>query len=131
MKIHILKVNLGEIGAFQDPPVMSFKRVQTIVSVLVKADFCPGKETVLCPVKKGTFPCYMCNCCCNVQKGEMFYHPRNGIPITISGHYSCKSMLMLYTIKCPCGMIYVGQTSHTGRDRIREHKSAMDGSACS
>ncbi|OCT73164.1 hypothetical protein XELAEV_18036143mg [Xenopus laevis] len=28
-------------------------------------------------------------------------------------------------IKCPCGLAYVGQTSRTIRERIREHKSAI------
>ncbi|OCT90306.1 hypothetical protein XELAEV_18018918mg [Xenopus laevis] len=34
-------------------------------------------------------------------------------------------MFAIYVIKCPCGFLYVGQTTRQVRDRIREHKSAI------
>ncbi|XP_041424932.1 uncharacterized protein LOC121395445 [Xenopus laevis] len=124
----ILKTNLGEIPAFQNPPVMSYKKARTIGSMLVKADMGSGKEnrqTVLRPVKRGTFACCSCNCCNNIQKGEVIHHSRSGMPIPISGHHSCTTTFVVYAIKCPCGLVYVGQTSRMARDRIREHKSAI------
>ncbi|OCT70535.1 hypothetical protein XELAEV_18037458mg [Xenopus laevis] len=124
----ILKTNLGEIPAFQNPPVMSYKKAHTIGSMLVKADIGPGKEnrqTILRLVKKGTFACCSCNFCNNIQKGEVIYHPRSTIPVPISGHYSCTTTFVVYAVKCPCGLVYVGQTSRMARYRIREHKSAI------
>ncbi|OCT83047.1 hypothetical protein XELAEV_18025584mg [Xenopus laevis] len=93
---------------------MSYRKARTIGSMLVKADMGSGKEnkqTVLRPVKKGTFACCLCNCCSNIQKGEVIYHLRSGIPIPISGHYSCTTTFVVYAIKCLCGLVYVGQTS--------------------
>ncbi|OCT82299.1 hypothetical protein XELAEV_18024820mg [Xenopus laevis] len=107
---------------------MSYRKARTIGSMLVKADMGSGKEnrqTVLPLIKKGTFACCSCNCCSNIQKGEDIHHPRSGIPVPISGHHSCTTTFVVYAIKCPCGLVYVGQTSRMARDRIREHKSAI------
>ncbi|OCT73971.1 hypothetical protein XELAEV_18032932mg [Xenopus laevis] len=66
-----------------------------------------------------------CNCCSNCQKGDIVYHPRKGDPIKIREYYTCTSTFVVYIVKCPCGYLYVGQTTRMIRDRIREHKSAI------
>ncbi|OCT62596.1 hypothetical protein XELAEV_18043680mg [Xenopus laevis] len=48
-----------------------------------------------------------------------------GTPIIIRGYYTCATTFAIYRIKCPCGLMYVRQTSRTVRERIREHKSAI------
>ncbi|OCT56083.1 hypothetical protein XELAEV_18002629mg [Xenopus laevis] len=76
--------------------------------------------------KVGTFPCYNCNCCSKVQQGEVVFHPRKGYPIRIKDRYSCSSTCAIYIFKCICGLAYVGQTKRTVRERMREHKSAIN-----
>ncbi|OCT73597.1 hypothetical protein XELAEV_18036576mg [Xenopus laevis] len=79
---------------------MSSRKAHTIGSML--ADMGPRKDnrqTVLRPVKTETFACCSCNCYNNVQKGEVIYHPRSGIAVPISGHYSCTSTFVVYAIK--------------------------------
>ncbi|OCT94842.1 hypothetical protein XELAEV_18012523mg [Xenopus laevis] len=76
---------------------------RTLGSMLVRSDL-GGKQMrqgVLRPKNNGTFPCLSCNCCSNCQKGDTVYHP-------------------LYIVKCPCGYLYVGQTTRMIRERIRE-----------
>lgn len=82
-------------------------------------------QRVLRPTKNGTFPCLECNCCSNCQKGEVVYHPRKGTSIKICGYYTCASSFVVNIIKCPCGLLYVGQTSCPVRERMREQKLAI------
>ncbi|OCT97434.1 hypothetical protein XELAEV_18009658mg [Xenopus laevis] len=56
---------------------------------------------------------------------EAIYHSHKGIPLKINGHFTCPSTFVVYVIKCPCGLQYVGQTSRMIKVRIREHKSAI------
>ncbi|OCT86382.1 hypothetical protein XELAEV_18020064mg [Xenopus laevis] len=107
--------------------MMSYKKGRTIGSSLVQSDI-GGKKDIqllLQSKKHGTFPCLSCNCCTNCLKGPHVYHPRKGTPININGYYTCLTMFAVYVIKCPCGFLYVGQTTRQVRDRIREHKSAI------
>ncbi|OCT59100.1 hypothetical protein XELAEV_18001588mg [Xenopus laevis] len=95
--------------------------------MLVRSDL-GGKQirqSVLRPKNNGTFPCLSCNCCSNCQKGDTVYHPRKGNPIKIRGYYTCTSTFVVYIVKCPCGYLYVGQTTRMIRERIREHTSAI------
>ncbi|OCT56506.1 hypothetical protein XELAEV_18000013mg [Xenopus laevis] len=57
--------------------------------------------------------------------GEVIYHSHKGTPIKIKGHFTCSSTFVVYVIKCPSGLQYVGQTSRMVKDRIRKHKSAI------
>ncbi|OCT56164.1 hypothetical protein XELAEV_18001118mg [Xenopus laevis] len=59
-------------------------------------------QQVLRPTKNGTFPCLICNCCSNCQRGEVIYHSHKGTPIKIKGHFTCSSTFVVYVIKCPC-----------------------------
>ncbi|XP_071980562.1 uncharacterized protein [Engystomops pustulosus] len=36
---------------------------------------------------------------------------------------NCESSFLVYVIKCPCGLVYVGETVQHIRDRISKHKS--------
>ncbi|OCT96861.1 hypothetical protein XELAEV_18009077mg [Xenopus laevis] len=59
------------------------------------------------------------------NKGEFLYHPRKGTTIRITWWFSCNSTYAVYVIQCPCGLAYVGQTTRTVRESIREHKTAI------
>ncbi|CAJ0935464.1 unnamed protein product [Ranitomeya imitator] len=71
------------------------------------------------------FPCLHCAQCHNVLKGNTFQHPRSGKTFRINQFFTCESSYVVYLIKCPCGLLYVGETTQPVRDRISKHKSTI------
>ncbi|CAJ0929694.1 unnamed protein product [Ranitomeya imitator] len=117
------------IPEFMTPPLLCYKRPHNIKNILVKADVGSTKrdlrQATLATQRKGTFPCLRCSQCSNVTKGEMFSHPRSGKLFPIKGFFTCDSAYVIYLIKCPCGLGYVGETTQHIRDRISQHKSTI------
>ncbi len=60
---------------------------------------------------------------CFTHKCYSFSHPRTGHNISIRGTLTCASTLVIYLIRCPCGLVYVGKTSRQLRTRISKHRS--------
>ncbi|KAM4017573.1 uncharacterized protein ACNLHF_007193 isoform 1-T3 [Anomaloglossus baeobatrachus] len=124
----LLKKAYPEIGPFILPPIMCKKRPQNIKDSLVKADIGSDKknvQTLLAPKRTGTFPCLNCPSCSNVIKGDHFTHPRSGKSFPIKEYFTCLSNFVVYIIKCPCGLLYVGETIQHVGDRIASHKSTI------
>ncbi|CAJ0963374.1 unnamed protein product [Ranitomeya imitator] len=46
-----------------------------------------------------------------------------GSDIPIQGFFTCNSKDVVYAIKCPCGKMYVGETTQAIKERISHHKS--------
>ncbi|CAJ0966990.1 unnamed protein product [Ranitomeya imitator] len=63
----------------------------------------------------GTFPCLQFHQCNNVLKGDMIHHPYSGRQYPIKDFFTCDTS---YVIKCPCGLLYVGETTQAIKDRI-------------
>ncbi|OCT81323.1 hypothetical protein XELAEV_18028141mg [Xenopus laevis] len=123
----LLKDNLPQITVFDRPPIIAYKKGRSLGSMLVHSDIRKNKDSSKeRKGKVGTSPCYNCNCCSNAQQGNSVFHPRKGNPIKIKGCYTCSSTYAVYIIKCPCRLEYVGQSKRTFRERIREHKSAIN-----
>ncbi|CAJ0926946.1 unnamed protein product [Ranitomeya imitator] len=116
-----------EIPEFQTPFLPCFRRPCNLKNKIVRADIGSlssvprqhGRQTQ----RKGTFPCFQCAQCANVLKGPKISHPLTGTDIPIQGFYTCDSKQVVYAIKCPCGKIYVGETTQAIKDRISHHKS--------
>ncbi|XP_069507297.1 uncharacterized protein [Ambystoma mexicanum] len=109
---------------FPKYPMMAFKRGQNLRDKLVRAEKPPkDKQTFLQTKKKGTFPCLGCSHCNNVIKGENISHPLTGKKFKLRDYATCMSTGVIYSIKCPCGKLYVGQTTRAVKERITEHKS--------
>ncbi|CAJ0960861.1 unnamed protein product [Ranitomeya imitator] len=83
------------------------------------------RQTLLATAQKGTFPCLHCLQCSNITRGDKFTHPRSGKRFSIRGFFSCDSTYVIYLIKCPCGLGYVGEATQHIRDRISQHKSTI------
>lgn len=97
---------------------------------LVKADLgsdqrTPRQRLLHTTKKTGTYPCLCCAQCTNVIKGETFYHPHTGRAFKINGYHTCESRNVIYSIKCPCGLLYIGETSQQIKSRISKHKSTI------
>ncbi|CAJ0964495.1 unnamed protein product, partial [Ranitomeya imitator] len=118
-----------DIPEFLSPPLMCHKKPPNLCNLLVSADVGSARkeirQTVLGSTRKGTFPCLHCLQCSNISKGDTFTHPRSGKRFPIRNYYNCDSTYVIYLIKCPCGLGYVGETTQHIRDRISQHKSTI------
>lgn len=125
----ILKTYYESIPEFQCPPLMCTKKPQSLRNNLVRADIGSQKsqmtQSTLHPTRKGTFPCLHCIHCSNVIKGQDITHPRTGERFQAKGHYTCDSSFVVYLIKCPCGLVYIGETSQKMKSRLSSHKSTI------
>ncbi|XP_073522664.1 uncharacterized protein [Phyllobates terribilis] len=126
---NILSTAYPSITSFQKPFMPCFKWARNLRDSLVRADIGSTKrghsQKFLQNPKMGTFPCLQCRQCSNVMKGSTVYHPQTGKQYAIKGYYTCESSYVVYLIKCPCGMIYIGETTQPIRDRISKHKSTI------
>ncbi len=51
--------------------------------------------------------------------------PSSGKSLKIRGTISCKTTNVIYMLRCPCGLGYVGKTSRQLKTRIAEHRCAI------
>ncbi|CAJ0955171.1 unnamed protein product, partial [Ranitomeya imitator] len=109
----ILKNAYPQVKEFNVKPIICNKRCSNIKDCLVRADVGPSIrgpiQRVLSSPRNGTFPCLGCHQCSNITKG----------------HFTCNSSFVVYLIKCPCGLGYVGETTQHVRDRISKPKSTI------
>ncbi|OCT95562.1 hypothetical protein XELAEV_18013250mg [Xenopus laevis] len=62
-------------------------------------------------------------CCSSVMKSSTVNHPMKGTPIKIKNVFTCETKFVVYMLKCPCGMAYLGQTIRMVKERIKEHRN--------
>ncbi|CAJ0944652.1 unnamed protein product [Ranitomeya imitator] len=126
---HILGTAHPRIKEFKEPFLPCFRRPRNIRDKLVRADIGTIQQTstqrFLTNPKYGTFPCLQCTQCNNVTRGSTFYHPHNGKQYNIKGYFTCDTSFVVYLIKCPCGLCYIGETTQPIKDRISKHKSTI------
>ncbi|OCT99805.1 hypothetical protein XELAEV_18005586mg [Xenopus laevis] len=48
-----------------------------------------------------------------------------GCNYRLKGHFTCLSKFVVYGLVCPCGLIYVGQTTLQIKTRISQHRSTI------
>ncbi|CAJ0965952.1 unnamed protein product [Ranitomeya imitator] len=125
----LLKEAYPQVAAFQAPALMCKRRPRNFRDSLVKADIRSltkqPRQQFLGTQRTGTFPCLGCACCANVIKSSEFTHPHTGKKFNIKGFYTCETNFVVYLVKCPCGLMYVGETIQHVRDRISSHKSTI------
>ncbi|CAJ0955119.1 unnamed protein product [Ranitomeya imitator] len=126
---HILGTAHPRIKEFKEPFLPCFRRPRNIRDKLVRADIGTTQQMstqrFLTNPKYGTFPCLQCTQCNNVTRGSTFYHPHNGKQYNIKGYFTCDTSFVVYLIKCPCGLCYIGETTQPIKDRISKHKSTI------
>lgn len=124
---HILSDSFPE--TFGNRPLFSYRRGKTFSQFLTRSDIGSNKTSIQSLISdspvSGTFPCLGCAQCNSVTKGPYFTHPLTGQRFKIPGHFSCLSSFVIYFIKCPCGIGYIGKTTQQIRDRISQHKSTI------
>ena len=105
---------------FSTPPLISYRQPPNLKPVLTSASL-PNEHFIT-----GTFPCNSpkCHLRSNINTNPTITGP-NGVPIKISGNFSCNSSNIIYAISCNLfsKAIYIGETSNSIRQRMNGHRS--------
>ena len=105
---------------FSAPPLISYRQPPNLKLLLTSASL-PNERFIT-----GTFPCNFpkCHLCPNINTNPTITGP-NGVPIKISGNFSCNSSNIIYAISCNLcpKAIYIGETSNSIRQRMNGHRS--------
>ena len=121
---HIIETDPRLKEVFKDPPKLVFKRPPNLRDTLVRS-YTPPPTNFLSDIPPGNYKCSNCAQCGYTTKCKSFTHPHSGKEITIRGTITCSTNFVVYLIKCPCGLAYVGKTNRALRTRISEHRSSI------
>uniref|UniRef100_A0A803K3M7 Reverse transcriptase domain-containing protein n=1 Tax=Xenopus tropicalis TaxID=8364 RepID=A0A803K3M7_XENTR len=119
----ILQSDTKHGSLFSKLPRFAYKRGSSLKDILCPTQSFSTKTLFEGKPKIGTFPCMECNCCSSIIKGSNIHHPLSGVEIPLKAYATCKSKFVIYVLKCPCGMLYVGKTFRPVNTRIKEHKN--------
>eukprot|EP00079_Xenopus_tropicalis_P036647 XP_017950418.1 PREDICTED: uncharacterized protein LOC108647884 [Xenopus tropicalis] len=108
---------------FKLPPMFSYRRGRNIGELIKHRS--ESRHLAASTTIKGTFPCRNCSHCNGIIAGSAVSHPQHGTRHEVGGFYTCDSKDVIYCVKCPCGLVYVGQTSRPIKIRLNEHKSTI------
>ena len=124
---HILESDFQINNAFQTPPRYFYKRSSNLSNFLVKSDMPKKRPTHFFShsIPSGNFPCHNCVHCHAMLKGSHFSHPRSSVDIKVRGRITCYTRYVVYLLKCPCNLYYVGKTKRELKTRICEHKCSI------
>ncbi|OCT92218.1 hypothetical protein XELAEV_18015274mg [Xenopus laevis] len=114
---------------FKLPPLISYRRGRTIGASVISSNLKvkPKESTAFLGTRlKGMYPYLGCVPCPYVHKGREFVHPNTDLRIQIIGYYMCASKYAIYVLMCPCGLIYVGETTQMVKSRNSQHWSAIN-----
>lgn len=117
-----------EIDTFSNYPLFSYKRLPSLDDKLVKSDIGPGLKMIHMYLAKQKCRCYPCLSCINcefLKKGEYLKHPSMGVQYRIRHYLTCNSTYILYALRCPCGLVYIGETKNDFKTRINQHRHSI------
>lgn len=120
---HILQTDQS-LNEFSVPPRVVYRRPPNLNNKLVRADLPSTTEPhFLETLPDGNYRCGHCAQCHFTEKTKTFKHPRSGKTFYVKGKITCSTNNVIYLLKCPCGLAYVGKTSRPLKTRISEHRS--------
>lgn len=94
------------------PPRLMFAKKRSLRNLLVQTDHYPKYNPL--PIKISTrVGCHrFCNCsiCATMITSAQFSHPHTGKMLQIKSYLNCNSDHVIYILKCPCSLVYVGKT---------------------
>lgn len=111
------------LSCFTSPPRVVFKRPPNLRNLLVKAHHPPQPEHFLRQIPQGNYKCGQCAQCNFTIKTKTFHHPLTGKQLRIKGVITCNTNNVIYMLRCPCGLAYIGKTTRSLKTRIAEHRS--------
>ncbi|XP_041929101.1 uncharacterized protein LOC121693623 [Alosa sapidissima] len=99
----------------KDPP--------NLRNLLVRAHHPPQSDHFLHQIPQGNYKCGKCAQCNFTTKTKSFNHPLTGKPLHIKGVITCNTNNVIYMLRFPCGLAYIGKTTRSLKTRIAEHRS--------
>ena len=120
---HLLSTDPQVGHVFKDTPMFAHKRAKNVRDSLVRSDCWVPPSHFMSEVPSGNFPCHNCVHCNAMIKGGEYLHPQSGKKLKVKGTITCKTKYVVYMLKCPCGLCYIGKTKRELKLRISEHKS--------
>ncbi|XP_056419473.1 uncharacterized protein LOC130360909 [Hyla sarda] len=107
-------------------PMLVSRRAPNLRDLLTRSHFQRPTRTLGRGFKHhGSYPCGDCTACQFMTPKQEFTNPRNGKSYHLKNYINCKTSQVIYTIICPCGKLYVGQTGQQLRKRIQKHLSTI------
>ncbi|XP_063775638.1 uncharacterized protein LOC134911273 [Pseudophryne corroboree] len=106
----------------------SYTRNRNLKDWLVKNDVSAtsvGRPTTFLSRKPGCYRCTGCTTCSFMEYGDSFAHPHSGERIAIRHILTCSSTYVVYIIRCPCGLLYVGKTMRQFKEHMALHRSSI------
>ena len=76
-------------------------------------------QTYIGSKRRGCYPCLHCVNCQFMIKGDKFIHPISGALSEIRQFLTCD--FAVYVLTCPCGLLYVGETTCDMNTRLNNH----------
>lgn len=122
----VLKQDTHLKDLLSDKPKIVYKKAPSLRDRLVHniVEPPPPKPKMFWNLK-GFFGCGRCYSCVRVpsnnKRVKEFSNPHRGKLHTIEDFISCDTIGVVYAIKCPCNLIYVGRTTRALKDRMEEH----------
>lgn len=123
---YILKSDPPLSDIFEKTPRFVYKRYPNTGDHLVRADVSlPERPTHFLSISSGNYSGGRCAQCNFTIKTNVFSHPHSGREFKIKGVITCTTKNVIYMIKCPCGLAYIGKTQRALKTGIAEHLSCI------
>lgn len=119
---HVVETDPKLKGIFTAPPTVVFRRAPNLRDKLVKSHTHESRQNPF-NIPDGNYKCGNCAQCGYTMRSRTYTHPHTGKTLNIRGVINCNTPFVVYLLKCPCGLAYVGKTSRPLRTRISEHRS--------
>ncbi|OCT93930.1 hypothetical protein XELAEV_18011593mg [Xenopus laevis] len=110
---YILRNAYPNIQDFKATPIVSYRRGRTMGNTVTFSNLKiknPTTNTFL--GKKST--------------GKEFVNPQNGKKVKLRRYYTCYKKFAIYVLTCPCGLIYIGETTQMVKSRISQIRSSIN-----
>ena len=106
-------------------PEFIYKKASNYGDRIVKKVLDPPAKPKTFWDQNGFFACRKCKPCrevTNIMRGiEKFTCPVNNAEFDIDQFITCNTDHVVYALKCPCNLIYIGRTKRKMRIRVMEH----------
>ena len=115
---HLLQTNERLRKAFQEPPMIAFRRLKNLKDILVRTR---TNEMDREPDEVKRCGSGRCKCCPHLQETKKFSIKGREHEVRCGG--SCKSTNIIYGVKCArCEQWYVGETCMKLHERLNQHR---------
>lgn len=124
---HILGSDSRSQPHLPDNPLLTARRAPNLGNYLTQSHFVgPCKTTGRGFKLVRSFPRGDCNVCQYMEPTKQFVNPRDGRTVGLKGYINCRTKGVIYCLKCPCSLLYIGQTTQQLKQRVQKHLSTIN-----